>query len=825
MRGSVSSRLVIAVAAVAVVGGALLTVVPPRAGRTVATVSRFGSEVRLLRPGLGLSFLPTSRRVVLPVEDGAAVVTAPVEVPLAGGATLPARVELHLEGSGPLPLDAARVRTEGWKEAWTEVLQPHLGVTPETSTELLATAPLWHEIFPADTTAAPAPPPGDVATLFDGAVTARSVTITPEASPEAVRAAARQRVTAATHARGRFVLLGLDALDWSIVDQLTARGTMPNLARLIARGASAVEDVPQPLISPVVWTTLGTGVPPEVHGVLDFLEPDPDGGPPRPVSAASRTAPTLWDMVAAAGRSSAVIGWWATFPAQAPPGGTVYSDRLTEQLLGLSAAMPSLADPPQAEAVARRLALHADDVTPEMLAPFLTVSRDELDAVLARKDAWDDPIGGLAKLVAATLTVERLTRHELDAGTDVIFSYLEGTDTVGHLFGTFRPPALPIADPAEARRFGDVVDRYYAHVDRWIGRVLGSLGPDDTVVIVSDHGFEWGDGRPRVPSGAHTATAVMWHRPEGFFLAAGPGVRHTPQRQRLGVLDVAPAVLALAGLPPASEMPGSVPTWLGVPARSGAPDVDYAALLPRREAVRVELPPEAREEELAKLRALGYLAGGDQPSAPAAAAPGAPPAPTAAPTPGFDRAEARRLNNLAISRAQADDKAGAEEAFRQAIAADPTYASAYYSLGILLRNQGRLDESDRMIWESVRLGVRQRELVVVQMALDYAQRGDMARAASVLALGRRRLPDSATIWLNSGVMAGTQGEYQASAELLQHAIQLDPANPAAYRNLAAAELALGQREQARATLTRLLEIDPSDTAARQQLDELGGPAR
>ena len=37
---------------------------------------------------------------------------------------------------------------------------------------------------------------------------------------------------------------------------------------------------------------------------------------------------------------------------------------------------------------------------------------------------------------------------------------------------------------------------------------------------------------------------------------------------------------------------------------------------------------------------------------------------------------------------------GPEQTFRQAIAADPTYASPYYSLSILLRKQGRLQEAD-----------------------------------------------------------------------------------------------------------------------------------
>jgi tetratricopeptide (TPR) repeat protein len=381
------------------------------------------------------------------------------------------------------------------------------------------------------------------------------------------------------------------------------------------------------------------------------------------------------------------------------------------------------------------------------------------------------------------------------------------------------PPALPGVDPAQARRFGGVVERYYGQVDAWVGRVLRGLGPDDRLVIVSDHGFTWGERRPHVLSGAHTPTAVMWHHPEGSFLVYGRGIEPTPTRQRLQVLDVAPTLLALAGLPPGAEMPGKVPSWLSV--ERSSPRVSYAALLPRRAPASVELPPEAREEELAKLRALGYLAGGSTPApaaAPQAPAPQAPPS-----VPQFDRAEARRLNNLGSSRGEAGDARGAEEAFRQAVNADPSYAPSHYNLALLLRKQGRYDESDRAFWRSVDTGIRERETAVVQSALDYSTRNETARAKATFAEGRRRFPDSPTIWLNAGVFLGQLGDREEARRCLERAVQLAPDNPMAHSNLATALYGQGDTEGARRHLARAVELDPANQQLRQQLTALGGP--
>ena len=82
----------------------------------------------------------------------------------------------------------------------------------------------------------------------------------------------------------QLVLIGLDGLDWNIVDPLIAAGKMPNLAGLVARGAKARLLTINPILSPVVWTSIATGVKPERHGIVDFTAVNTETGEAVPVT-------------------------------------------------------------------------------------------------------------------------------------------------------------------------------------------------------------------------------------------------------------------------------------------------------------------------------------------------------------------------------------------------------------------------------------------------------------------------------------------------------------------------------------------------------------
>src|SRR5438034_7088794 len=84
------------------------------------------------------------------------------------------------------------------------------------------------------------------------------------------------------------IFVGLDGADWTLLDEYIARGVMPNLAGLVAQGTSGRLTTIQPSLSPIIWTTMMTGVSPLEHGILDFVQLDPQTGQKHPISSVER---------------------------------------------------------------------------------------------------------------------------------------------------------------------------------------------------------------------------------------------------------------------------------------------------------------------------------------------------------------------------------------------------------------------------------------------------------------------------------------------------------------------------------------------------------
>ena len=115
-------------------------------------------------------------------------------------------------------------------------------------------------------------------------------------------------------------MLGLDAADWSLLDDYMARGVMPVLRGLVAEGTSGRLKTLSPALSPLIWTSMMTGTGPLEHGVLDFVQFNPETGLKEPIASSERRTPAIWNMATSGGKRSAVFGLWATFPAEAVDG-------------------------------------------------------------------------------------------------------------------------------------------------------------------------------------------------------------------------------------------------------------------------------------------------------------------------------------------------------------------------------------------------------------------------------------------------------------------------------------------------------------------------
>ncbi|HMC81675.1 MAG TPA: tetratricopeptide repeat protein, partial [Candidatus Polarisedimenticolia bacterium] len=237
------------------------------------------------------------------------------------------------------------------------------------------------------------------------------------------------------------------------------------------------------------------------------------------------------------------------------------------------------------------------------------------------KPPVQNPAGLLIKILAATRSYQAAALDLLGRGPwEFVAVYFEGIDLVGHRFQHYRPPRMRTVSEAEYRKFGRTVTEYYRYQDRLIGELLQRAGGGVTVLVLSDHGFKTGGRRPEGILPYTMDQPVEWHREEGIFILSGPGANHGRLDQQATLFDITPTILALLGLPVASDMPGRVlasaldPDFLRrfPPARVPT----YEGVGAAREPEGVTASDEVSAEMMAQLRALGYVGGDTHSAAP-----------------------------------------------------------------------------------------------------------------------------------------------------------------------------------------------------------------
>ena len=138
---------------------------------------------------------------------------------------------------------------------------------------------------------------------------------------------------------------------------------------------------------------------------------------------------------------------------------------------------------------------------------------------------------------------------------DLMLLYFQGTDSIGHVFAPYAPPRQPSIAQPDYERYKDVAERYFAFIDQLLAKYVAlAQSTGSVIVLASDHGFLWGEGRPTTLSSAANTTAAKWHAENGIYLIWGPGIQASRGHAGAGNVDqVCATLLALAGLPPARE--------------------------------------------------------------------------------------------------------------------------------------------------------------------------------------------------------------------------------------------------------------------------------
>jgi Tfp pilus assembly protein PilF len=350
----------------------------------------------------------------------------------------------------------------------------------------------------------------------------------------------------------RVLLVGWDAADWQLIEPLIARGLMPTLEAFRRSGSWGPLATVRPILSPVLWNTVATGKRADHHGVHGFTEPAPGGAGVRPVSSTTRRCKALWNIATRCGLATHVVGWYASHPAE-PIAGVMVSNQFEHCVSpdgGQAPVPPGSVHPVELAAELAACRVHPAEIDAAAILPFVPDA-----ARLATTPGHR--LGRLRMLLAQAATVHAVaTKLIARDDWDLAAVYYEAIDRFGHEFMEFHPPRMEQVGAEDFAAYRHCMESAYRFHDMLLDTLLQLAGPDTAVILISDHGYFSDERRPDPRPGR--SGPVAWHRPYGIFAAAGPGIRPGGTPYGAGLLDVAPTVLSLLGLPAGLDMPGRV---------------------------------------------------------------------------------------------------------------------------------------------------------------------------------------------------------------------------------------------------------------------------
>jgi hypothetical protein len=413
---------------------------------------------------------------------------------------------------------------------------------------------------------------------------------TPDRDPEPERPA-----LAVVSPGARVTVFAIDGFDPAVLEKLRADGRTPAFARLAAHGALTLpaDDVRDPAR---VWTTVATGQPPDVHGVHGLetrrvaglqgaLTTTPSGlgrtlraatdllrlTRPAIASGTELRSKTFWEVAADAGLRTAVVNWWATWPADSsgpnPP--IVISDRATLRLERGGDPEGEIAPRPVYDRLAREwpaIKLEAN----ASIDAHLPAGMDAATVTVLRRAAEVDAV--------QVAMAKRLRTESLD----LLAVYLPGLDIVQHTLIGSNSAASPSA--LSARLEG--VRSYYIYLDALVGEV-SVPGPGELVMLVTHPG--------RIEGAA-----------PGLLMAVGRGTGDVSSKETGRPIDLAPTLLYALGLPASRELAGAPLLSLFDPEFVQRYPVRHVESYGKRRAPALQGQP-MDQEMIERLRSLGYV--------------------------------------------------------------------------------------------------------------------------------------------------------------------------------------------------------------------------
>ena len=254
---------------------------------------------------------------------------------------------------------------------------------------------------------------------------------------------------------GRTFVIGIDGGDFSLVNKWIKEGKLPNLEKIKKAGSSGKLRSTIPPITGAAWSTFQTGTNPGKHGAFNWFKRKEGEYRASPVTYNDIAEPTLWQILSQQDKKVGVIGVPVTYPP--------------EKINGF--LVPGLLTPKEAKNQS-----YPGDIIDEVreIAPDYKFSPKEWTRGYDPKEWVDEMHDDIDDKV-------NVATHFMETKEwDMMMVHFMERDQVQHFMWNYHEDENHEWDP---------VFDIYKKADEAIGRISEQLNEDDTLLIMSDHGF------------------------------------------------------------------------------------------------------------------------------------------------------------------------------------------------------------------------------------------------------------------------------------------------------------------------------------------------
>jgi predicted AlkP superfamily phosphohydrolase/phosphomutase len=271
----------------------------------------------------------------------------------------------------------------------------------------------------------------------------------------------------------RVFMIGWDGATFDLMRPWIDAGKLPNVAKLIERGAQGPLRSTLPPWTFPAWSSFMTGKNPGKHGIYDFFRPLPGKYDLDFVNGSHRKAKTFWQILSEAGRNVVSISVPTTFPPERVNGVMISGFDFP----GASGGDGSFVD---------SRGMYPPDLYLELLR---SVGPHPIDAGITKQideGKHDVALGRILETIGKkTATVKYLMKNK---PWDCFMILYGESDSTSHQYWRYCDPKSPLftEDPPGLR---DSILKVYQELDRQVGELIALLPKDTTVLMMSDHGF------------------------------------------------------------------------------------------------------------------------------------------------------------------------------------------------------------------------------------------------------------------------------------------------------------------------------------------------